>query len=75
MSFRERYNSDPEFREKHKQYIMTKVECECGCMVRRNYMSTHKKTKKHIELLNKKTDNIAELKKEIARLKKLSKKN
>jgi hypothetical protein len=54
---------------------MTKVECECGCMVRRNYMSTHKKTKKHIELLNKKTDNIAELKKEIARLKKLSKKN
>lgn len=29
------------------EYMISKVECTCGCMVMRSNMSHHKKTKKH----------------------------
>lgn len=46
------YYQDPEFRERHKKYMLTKVKCDCGCDIARNHMSHHKKTKKHQRLLN-----------------------
>ena len=30
MTFKERYDNDPEFKANHKKYIMTKIKCECG---------------------------------------------
>jgi len=38
--------------KKHKQ---SKILCDCGCMVSRNHISTHRKTSKHINLKN---DNV-----------------
>jgi hypothetical protein len=56
MSFKARYESDPEFRRKHLAYISEYVPCECGINVRRSNMTKHVKTKKHSKLLqNKKT--------------------
>jgi hypothetical protein len=44
------------YREEHKEIILKKsgerINCECGCMIRRSDISTHKKTLKHIKLLN-----------------------
>jgi hypothetical protein len=38
--------------------INEKVKCECGCMIRRGNLSTHKKRPKHIKLMNQiKTEN------------------
>lgn len=28
------------------------VSCECGCVVKKNYLITHKKSKKHFTLLD-----------------------
>ena len=39
--------------DKIKEYKSEKITCECGCIMRRDCLSQHKKTKKHIELLNK----------------------
>lgn len=36
--------------ERHKE----KITCECGCIVSRNNLSQHKKTKKHIKLISTK---------------------
>ena len=37
--------------EDRKNYRKEKIECECGCMISRSDISTHKKTKKHIALM------------------------
>jgi len=36
-----------EINEKHKE----KITCECGCIVRKSDLTTHKKTNKHIKLI------------------------
>jgi len=33
---------------------MSIIKCECGCEVTKKYLSKHVKTKKHINLMNKK---------------------
>lgn len=43
---------DPEFKKKHKEYILTKVECPCGTTTARCNMSHHRKTKKHLKWIN-----------------------
>jgi len=48
-TFKEYYDNDLDFRERHKNYMLQPVKCICGCTVLRNHMSRHKKTKKHIE--------------------------
>ena len=49
-----------EYYEKNKQKILEKrnekITCECGCLIRRNGLAEHKKTKKHIKLMSKKED-------------------
>jgi len=47
-----RYDDLRENTEKRKKYKKVKVQCECGCMIRRSYISTHKKSQKHIQLMN-----------------------
>ena len=40
-------------RDKYLEYKSEKIECECGSIVRRGGISRHRKTKKHLKLLNK----------------------
>lgn len=46
-----RYNTDPEFRERHQEYMAQSTTCECGCTCKRYNMSRHRKTKKHQRLM------------------------
>ena len=43
-----------EYRTNNKHKIKEKITCECGCEVSRGNLSTHKKTKKHIKLVQNK---------------------
>ena len=46
-TFKQRYDSDPEYRIKHLEYMKTEAQCECGVTVKRCHMGRHKNTKKH----------------------------
>ncbi len=46
-----------EYRKNNNSKISEKIECSCGCRVRRDNISNHKKTKKHIELMKEKEEN------------------
>src|SRR5687768_8084300 len=42
------YYQDPEYRKKHREYILQKVECDlCHVMVMRANMGHHRATMKH----------------------------
>ena len=45
------------YREANKEQLKAKrrekIKCECGCLVIRKYISTHRKTKKHLDLILK----------------------
>jgi hypothetical protein len=43
--------NDEEYRKKRNDRKREKVECECGIIVNRSNMSTHRKTKKHQQLM------------------------
>ncbi len=52
---RKKYHQNKEERlEKMKEYNSQQVECECGCVVQYGSMSEHKKTEKHIHLMETK---------------------
>jgi hypothetical protein len=48
-----KYNNDEEYRNKMNERKREKVECECGIIVNRTNISTHRKSKRHQLLLNK----------------------
>ncbi len=70
MTFKEQYQNK-EFRERHKKYILEKVQCSCGTITARCNMSHHRLTKHH-KLWHEKwsKDDIKEKIKEIEELKK-----
>ena len=41
-------------RDKNNARKQMRVKCECGCEVARNHLSEHRKTKKHIKLMEAK---------------------
>ena len=43
-------------KDKIKTRVREKITCECGCVVCRGDISTHRKTKKHINLMNNKNN-------------------
>jgi len=43
-----------EYYDKYKAYKGQKLHCECGAVVRRDYMTKHLKTKKHFKLIQSK---------------------
>lgn len=45
--FKERYDNDPEFKQRHSEYMKQKIQCTCGCQVARHNLTKHKRTKKH----------------------------
>jgi hypothetical protein len=78
-SFKERYDTDEEYRKKHLAYIKEKVPCECGMMVARNNTTKHRESNRHTNRMATNDQKIitnAEydaLQKEIKNLKKLIK--
>ena len=46
---RENYQKN---KEKYTLQKKEKIKCECGCLISRRNLSTHKRTKKHIQLMN-----------------------
>lgn len=50
--YSKRYNT--ENRDKINEKQNQKVKCECGCIVSRGNLSTHRKTKKHLKLMENK---------------------
>jgi hypothetical protein len=49
--YKKQYNKDN--KDKIKEYNKEKITCDCGCIITKNYLTKHKKTKKHNDLLNK----------------------
>ena len=53
----EKLQRDKEYRERNKAelyaYAAVRVQCECGCTVRRGELHRHRKTQKHQQALNK----------------------
>ena len=41
-----------QYRIKNKEHLTEKIKCDCGCMIRRSNISNHRKTKKHLKLMN-----------------------
>lgn len=52
------YYQDEEFKKRHKEYLKTKVECECGAIVMRANLTRHKYTPKHQKYMNFNVDNL-----------------
>ena len=53
-SFKEYYKTHDEFRQKHLEKSRERIMCDgCGKSVPRSNMSAHKKTKKHLNVINK----------------------
>jgi hypothetical protein len=51
-SFKNRYDEDIYFRQKHLNYCKEKIKCKtCNKLVTRSNMSRHKKGIKHIKLV------------------------
>lgn len=50
-TFKKTYDSDPEFKRKHLDYVTTKVMCECGFQTCRNNLIKHRKSHLHINRL------------------------
>ena len=40
-----------EYRENNRDFISQKITCECGCEIRRSDLARHKRSKKHIKLM------------------------
>lgn len=76
-TFKEYYDADPEFREKHLKKMLEKVPCECGFVTSRNNMTKHRRSRNHEKRMEVKVLEMVEsqgeikiLKKRIARLEK-----
>jgi len=64
--YKKQYDQQPKVKQYHQKYQQTperkeyrgeKIVCECGCSIRRSDISTHKKTKKHLDLMEQLNNN------------------
>lgn len=72
QTFKEYYSSNPEFQQKHRDYVRQKIVCpDCNKEVSRSNLSAHKRAKKHAKYMNKNVqqNTDSDLKKEIDQLK------
>lgn len=51
FNFKKYYDTNKEFREKHKEYMKDKITCTCGLEITRNNKTNHLKSLKHKEKL------------------------
>ena len=42
------------YKEYNKEYGKIKITCECGCVIHKRHIKDHKRTKKHLKLLDAK---------------------
>lgn len=58
INWEHRIESKKKYEEENKEYFSNlakiKVECECGCVIRKSDLNRHIKTKKHIDLMTSK---------------------
>jgi hypothetical protein len=48
-TFKNYYNNDPEFRRKHLDKMMERIECNCGFVTSRNNLTKHKRSRNHLK--------------------------
>ena len=65
--FATKYYSQPEYKQKHNNYMCEKIMCQCGVMTARANMSKHRKTMHHLEYINK-NDKVKQLEEENKKL-------
>jgi len=53
QSFKEYYDSKPEFRKKHREQLREKIVCECGSTVSKGNIYNHRKSNKHVVFMAK----------------------
>ena len=63
------YYADPEFRQKHLDFLAEKITCECGFVTARSNIYRHRKSHIHIKKMEK-INRIQELEAELEKLKK-----
>lgn len=51
FNFKDYYDANPEFRQRHLEKQNTEAICECGAKVRNANISRHRKTEKHVKLM------------------------
>jgi len=75
MSKFKEYYDNPEYRKKHNDYLLQKIECKCGCSVLRSNLTKHKNQSKiHKKWIEDNTDNMYHYKKKLVAIKKQTKK-
>lgn len=74
-TFKEYYDTNPEFKQRHRDKMNEVIICECGCETNRGNKHSHMKSSKHCYKLEiiKKDSQLIEAKKEIRKLKKILK--
>lgn len=50
------YYQDAEWKKQHLDYMKTKIPCDCGKLIARSNMSSHKKTKLHAKRMDAMTE-------------------
>lgn len=72
-SFKEYYDNNPEFKERHLENMREEIVCVCGCKTTRGNKYNHRKSKLHcakIEIMNKDRE-LKKANREIRKLKKM----
>ncbi len=75
QTFKEYYDSSPEFREKHLSKLRERITCECGTSVARSNLYRHNKTNLHAKKLRALTNELDETKKKLRKLERIIIKN
>jgi len=55
-SKRDRKEYQKEYRKQNKEKFAEKITCECGCQIRKHHISRHRKSQKHLNLMELKKD-------------------
>lgn len=74
-TFKEYYDNNPEFKQRHKENMNEVIICECGCETTKGNKHSHQKSKIHcakVELIRK-DEELKKAKREIRKLKKMLK--
>ena len=60
-SFKDRYDTDVEFKKRHLNCIKEKIVCHCGKTVARSNLSGHRKTRVHLDAVKSKSSHEEEI--------------
>ena len=60
-SFKDRYDTDVEFKKRHLNYIKENIVCHCGKTVARSNLSGHRKTRVHLDAVKSKSSHEEEI--------------